>query len=287
MKRIVFILIIILLIVYISFSLLSRGLDKEYAAEKLFYRAAKAIEKIMINPDVVPPKMAASVERDLQRILDEYPETKIAKVAQMSLAEFYITDKKYNKATSALGAIIDKYSQDAAILSRAHFLKGNVYEKQNQWNKALKEYTILKNKYKDTTFGLQIPLYIGSYYAKKGKDIEADTAYNEAVIFYEKIKSENKGKPLGYMASTLLAQAYMNLKKYEEAGKAIEETINDYPSALTYTQHIPGVELIFVKQLNRPQKAIEIYNSIKEKTNDDKLKEFLQRKIESFKATAK
>ena len=282
MKRVLFILVIVLLILYIALSLLSRVLDKEYAAEKLFHRAAKTGAKIAINPDVVPPKMSASVERDLQRILDKYPETKTARLAQMALAKFHIANKKYNKAILVLDAIINKY-EDAAMLSNAHFLKGSVYEKQNQWNKALKEYTILKNKYKDTSLGLQIPLYIGDYYTREGKDVEADNAYNEAVVLYEKIKGEGEGKPLGYMASTLLAQTYMNLKKYEEAGKIIEDTINNYPSQLTYMQHLRSVEPVFVKHLNRPEKAIEIYNSIKEKTNDDNLKQFLEKKIGSLK----
>ena len=90
-------------------SLLSRVLDKEYAAEKLFHRAAKTGAKIAINPDVVPPKMSASVERDLQRILDKYPETKTARLAQMTLAKFHISNKKYNKAIPVLNAIIKKF----------------------------------------------------------------------------------------------------------------------------------------------------------------------------------
>ncbi len=277
MKKLLISLILILIVVGMALSVLG-GRD-EYAAEKLFYRAMMTHKKIVINPDVVPPKMVASVEKNLKAILERYPESRTAKAVPIALAEFYVMNKKYDKAIAALDMLIKAKDQDASLLSKAYFFKGAIYERQDQWDKALEEYKILRDEYTDTSLGLQVPLYIGRYYTKKSKEAEADKAYREAAVFYEKLEKDNEGKILGYVASSMLREAYINLGDYEQAGKIVEDTISDYPSQVTFVQQLPYVELIFVNKLKRPEKAIEIYKNVQEKTQDDKIKEILQDKI--------
>ena len=267
MKKVTLSLIAILVVVGISLSIISRG--GEYAAERLFYRAIKASKKIAINPDVAPPRLVSSVEKDLKSVLEKYPDTNAAKAAHLALAEFYLSRKKYDEALSTLNDIIGTEDQSITILSRAHFFKGSLYEKQDQWDKALKEYMILRDTYTDTQLGLQVPIHIGRYYTVKGREAEADEAYREAVVFYEKLERDNRGKILGYAASTLLRETYISLRQYEQAGRVLEDTINNYPAQLTFVQQLPYVELIFVKALKRPEKAIEIYKNVKKKTKNE------------------
>lgn len=282
MKRTISVLILILAAVYMILAILGRG--DEYAAEKLFYRAMSANEKIVINPDVAPPKLLASVERGLQRILEKYPKTNTAKSAQMALVEFYIFRKKYDEALSVLNAIIGTENQNVSVLSRAHFIKGLVYEKQDKWNDAIDEYVILRDNFTDTALGLQMPLYIGRYYSEKGSPAEAQQAYSEAVNFYDRLQRENRGKVMGYAAETLLSQAYIAIQNYEEAGRVVEDIIKTYPTQQAFMQELPIVEMIFVNVLKRPEKAIEIYRFAHEKTNDQTLKDILQKKIEQLEA---
>ena len=68
MKKTIITLIVILVAVYAVLSLLSIG--DEYFAEKLLYRASKINEKIVTNPDVVPPKMLSIVEGTLKKIIE-------------------------------------------------------------------------------------------------------------------------------------------------------------------------------------------------------------------------
>ena len=175
MKKTLLILISVLIVVYIVLSVL--GADKEYAAERLLYQAAKSYEKIAVNPDVVPPAMFAAIEKRFQRIPERYPKTNAAKAARIALAEFYAFNKKYDKSIDVLNAIINSSAQDPVLLSRAHFLKGNVYERRHQADKAVAEYEILRDKHKETLLGFQAPLYIGDCYSKNGKGAEAAKAY--------------------------------------------------------------------------------------------------------------
>jgi tetratricopeptide (TPR) repeat protein len=98
------------------------------------------------------------------------------------------------------------------------------------------------------------------------------------------LESENRGKTLGYAAANLLLQAYLNLKQYEQAGKTLEDTVNNYPELPSLVQQMPNIELIFVKKLKEPEKAIAVYNSIKEKTNNSKLLKFIEERIKTLEA---
>ncbi len=280
MKKIIWVMVLILVVVYAVLAVLGAG--GEYAAERLFYKAAKANSIIAANPDVVPPKLLLDVENNLKKILSKYPKTKVAITANVTLAEFYIHNKRYDDALSTLGFIIKTYDKSPAILSTAHFLKGLAYEKQDQWPRALKEYGILRDGYTNTELGMQAPLYIAKYYANKGKDADAAQAYNDAAAFYINIEKNNQKKMLGYIASTLLIQTYMSLENYEKAGVVIEETLDKYPSQMTLIQLLPQLENIFVKKLNRPEKAISIYKKIKENVKNEKLNEFLNKKIDAL-----
>ena len=89
---------------------------------------------------------------------------------------------------------------------------------------------------------------------------------------------------LGYASSNFLVQAYMGLGNYEEAGKAVEDTIANYPGMMALMQQLPYAELIYVKTLKKPEKAIQIYEYALEKTENPKLKEMLREKIKALKS---
>lgn len=280
MKKIVIVLISILIVLFAALSIMDRG--GEYAAEKLFYRAMKVNSRIMANPDVVPPKQLEYVENNIEKILRKYPKTETAKNADVTLTEFYITYKKYDEALAQADKVIKKYEKNTVILSTAYFLKGVAYEKQNKWPSALKQYHMVRDDYRDTQLGIQIPIYIASYYSQKGREADAKQAYGEAVRFYENIEKENSKKVLGYMASTLLVQTYIKSDDFESAARVIEETLDKYFSQIAVVQLLPLVENVIVTKLKNPNKAIEIYNKILAKSKDANLNKVLQKRIDAL-----
>lgn len=277
MKRTLIILSSILIAVFIALSILSSG--GTYDAEKLLYGALRAGKKIMANPDVVPPSVAIYIEKNLRHIVRNYPGTSVAETARMKIAEFYVLTKHYDKAIEALDDIIYSSEKNMPKLSHALFLKGNVYEKKNQWFKALAVYRTLRDRCEDTALGLQIPLYVADYYTKNSMAAEAIGAYNDAASFYKRVSREKRGTIAGYRASNYLASSYMNLKRFDDAGRVVEEIMNSYPSTASYTQHLPSVEYIFVKQLKEPKKALEIYKRVQQKTKNARLQAVLKKKI--------
>ncbi len=281
MKKIVIILISVLVVVLVVLSILGAG--GEYAAERLFYHAMKMNTKLTMNPDVAPPILLASVEGDLQTLIKKYPRTNIIRTAKIALAEFYASNKMYEKAMTLLNDITTAYANDPLIGSSAQFLKGVVYERQKQWNKAVAEFKVLQQKYPNTQLGIQIPLYIARYYEAKGDSASASSAYGEAVQFYSEIKRKNAKTTYGYTASALLMQTYMNMGKYDAAGETLEDIITNYPGVAVSRPIFPYIEAIYVDRLNNPMKAIEIYKEIKTMTRDSRLRKILEQRIGQLK----
>ena len=117
MKKTLALLILILVAVFAVLSIFAR--DEEYSAEKLFYRAMKTSREIAVNPEVVPPAMLASLEKDFWAIVNKYPHTKSAKGARIALAEFYISYKRYDEALAMLDTILNIEDEEASVLSRS------------------------------------------------------------------------------------------------------------------------------------------------------------------------
>lgn len=280
MKKTIITLIFILAAVSAVLSVLGSG--GEFAAEKLFYRAMKTNSKIVANPDIAPPLLLGRVENNLKTLIAKYPGANIARIANIALVEFYTAHKRYDKALDAINSIMKAYNSDEIIMSTVHFMKGIIHEKQNDWPGALKEFEILRDKYPYSQLGIQIPIYIAKYYDSKGQDLEAGSAYSKARAFYMNIEKDHSGKKAGFVASTLLLQTYMNTRNYEEAGKVLEDTINTYMGQPAVLQLLSQVENVFVKKLNDPQKAVEIYKNISGKIRDGKLKKALQKKIDEL-----
>ncbi len=281
MKKIIYALILALVGLYILLAVASSS--DEYNAERLLYHATRVSAKFAANPDVVPPAMQRSVERDLNIILSKYPHVKVSGMARLALAEFYIAGKKYDKAVSMLNDILVKYPGNENMQSRAQFLKGFAYEKQDKWDRALAEYNLLRKKYPKTQIGLQIPFYIARHYYAKGEENQAQGVYTEAVSFYRALESENRNNIVGYTAASLLVYVYMNLKQYEEAGRTAEEILNNYPLAVSLRDQIQNVDTIYISILKKPQQAIEIFRVVKDKTKDPNAQKFLEKHIEAIK----
>ncbi|MBN3038938.1 MAG: hypothetical protein JW869_05940 [Candidatus Omnitrophica bacterium] len=277
MKKILLILALVLVAVYVALTLFSSNDD--YSMEKAYFEAIKEYHKIVNNPDVAPPAMLSSVENKLKDIIERFPNNEKIRAVKMVLAEFYLGNKEYDKALGVVDHVLDTYGEEVTPSSQAQFLKGLIYERQGLWPKAKKEYLILRDNYTETPIGFQVPLYIGNYHKQKGDFDKADQAHREAVEFYSEMEVQSRGKVLGYVAANMLLQAQMELKDYLSAEETLLYIIDAYPSDLTFGQQLIKVEEILIKHLKSPEKAMAVYQNMKNKTKNDKLIALIDQKI--------
>lgn len=283
MKKKIIIMIVVLIGIYFIFKVFN--MNAEYFPEKLYFQALKAEEQIAANPDAATRKMLDRVELKLTRILQLFPNSEVARKADLRLGEFYIRAKRYGSAIEHLDKVIQKLERDRERLAMSYYLKGYACEKEDRWADALRQYRVVRDNYSDTQIGLQIPLHIWSYYTVNGRTEEARQAYDDAIKFYKRIESENSDRPLGFMASLFLIRAYGMADDGDAAIAAIEEHINKFYSPATIGRIVPLIETVVVNRFKNPAKAVEIYTSILEKTKDPKLTASLEKKIKELSAT--
>lgn len=281
MRWLILFLSLILIVVFVAFSAFDQ--DSEYIAESMLYRTLRKNNDIAINPDATPPKMLIQVEDEFKTIIERFPESKTARIAYIRLAELYFINKRSDELLATLEEISKKYGDDILLSSEIQFLKANAYVMRKEWEKAQEELLTLQDKYSNTTLGLQAPLYIANYYKEKGKVREAEEALNRAVMFYTDLNEKNRGTSLGYASLSMLIRTYINMKRHQDAGKVIEDVIAEYPKAGTVIQQSPYIDLVFVKELKTPEKAIEIYTLAKERTDNSNIQKFFQKKIQLIK----
>ncbi|OGW76153.1 MAG: hypothetical protein A2Z72_02270 [Omnitrophica bacterium RBG_13_46_9] len=281
MKRLAVILTIILAVIFVTLSLCDRKSD--YNAERLLYKAIKRENVISMNPDVAPPKLVSSVEHSLKKIITRFPESSTVKMAYIKLIELYIHNKDFDKTLSILDEMLERYSNDKALLVRTLYTKASVYELMGQWDNALKLLNTLKDEHADTPLGLQVPLYIAGYYKKTGNTQAMDKAIDAAVSYYKNLREKYKGTALGYASSSLLVQTCLNSGNYETAGELVSSIIDEYPAQASVAQQLPYVEIIFVRELKQQERAIALYENALGKIRDERLKKALETRISALK----
>lgn len=280
MKKNIIIMLVILIGIYFIFKVFN--MNAEYFPEKLYFQALKAEEQIAANPDAATRKMLDRVELKLTRILQLFPNSEVARKADVRLGEFYIRAKRYGMAIAHLDKVIQKLERDRERLAMAYYLKGAACEKEDRWRDALRQYRVVRDNYSDTQIGLQMPLHIWTYYATNGKEAEAEQAYDDAIQFYKRIESENSDKPLGFMASLFLIRTYGRADDGEAAVVAIEDHINKYYSPAMVGRIVPLVETVVVNKFKNPEKAAAIYKTILERSKDPKLSAALEKRIKEL-----
>lgn len=284
MKKNIIILIAVLVGSY--FILKIFNMNSEFFPEKMYYQALKAEDELNANPNMPPQKLANRIELKLTRILQLFPNSEVARKADIKLGEFYIKTKRYGSAIAQMNKIIEKLERDRDRLAMAYFLKGYACEKEDRWTEALKQYRVVLNNYPDTPIGLQMPMHIWNYYILSNKEAEAKQAYGDTVQFYKKLESENSDKPLGYMASLFLIRTYGKANDAQNAIATIEDHINKYYTPVTLGKVVPLVETVVVDKFKDPVKAIAIYKTILERSKDTKLNTEIEKRIAALEKVA-
>ncbi len=281
MRKVFFICAGVLLAVFVVLSLF--GWNSEYAAERSLHNTLEKLRAIEKNPDVAPPKVLASIEDGLKEVLRKFPGTGPARIAYPKLAEMYVKDGKYDEAIALSDEILKNEHDNIALVSKAYFFKAVCYEKKDQWDKALVELRILQGKYVNTPLGLQTPFYIANHHLRASNMDKSRKYFDEAIAFYRGLMTEHKGTALGYAASDLLVQVYIYIGEAAKAGEIVESIISEYPTGIALVNQVPYIELIFVKTLKNTDKAVELYNEMIKKSDDDRVKKYLEAAIKRIK----
>jgi outer membrane protein assembly factor BamD (BamD/ComL family) len=278
-RKVIVFIIVVLVVLYGTLSLANIG--SEFTAEKLLYTTLRAYYTMPPMGDDSMMGEQAEIKDSLRKIITRFPKSMSARHAYVNLATLCLETENYDEALSVADDILRQYKLNAYLSAEAHLLKAASYEKKGNLDKAVEEFKILHRDYTETRSGLRAPLYIAQFYERQNKHAEADEAYDAAIVFFEATEQKHRGRMLGYLASLYLIQTYMSIDFHGAAGQVVEDIIENYPESVLAEQ-LPYVELIYVKMLNSPEKAITLYERIANKTKHARLRDFVRKKIQEL-----
>ena len=253
MKKALSLFCLILIVVYGVLSFL--GSKSPYIAESRFWKARALAQKIVQSPETTPPSLFEKSRQQFEQLMNAYPQNKtLVKESFLGIAGLFIHEKRYQEARDFIYASRKKYPDDKPFGARTQFLLGFSYEKVGDWEDALKEYLLLRDRYPQSQLGLETPLYIARHDAKQDSEKSAQ-AYKEAAEYYRQL-AQTSADPIKYFAMSYLLTGYDEQKKWDKSLGVIKEIVVTYPKLMRV--YIPKIELL-ARRLKQPQQAIAIY----------------------------
>lgn len=255
-----------------------------YIAEARFWKARAFSQQIVANPEVTPPAVFKKARAQFERILKDYPEIPaLVKESLFSIAGLMIHEKRYQEAREFLSKVRKDYPKDDFLGAKSQFLVGFSYEKADDWQAALKEYRILRDRYPENSLALEVPLYIARHDIKEDTEKGAER-YKEAVDYYRKVITDNPKTPLKFLALTYMLTGYEEQKKWDKSLEVVQEIVLDYPK--TVRRFVPAIEGLS-RRLKQPQRAAAVYRSFIQAHPDHKDNLILKKRIERLERSRK
>jgi TolA-binding protein len=257
MRRISLLLVLVFLIGFLS----GCGND-QYALERKIWYVQRQADNILKNPLATPPRELDRVIVLIKELIDDNPNTILALQQDFLIGRLYMAKEKFAEARDQFNSILEKYGQNKDVASEAVFFIGYTYELEDNWQSALEQYKKIMNEYPATGKGLDAPIYIAKYYQAKYQPEKMVDAYKEAIVYYDSLGLRYPDKRLGFSASNLKAQCYIELKDWESALGAFNAILEKYQGSEELDQVMMRKALVYSQGLSDITKAKEVLQDL-------------------------
>ena len=285
MKKAILIYIGILVGIFVLFSLLGRNSD--YAVEQMAWKVQREYIDILKDPKVVPEQTFNKVIRDYQKIIEQYPDSKLTPVIRMLVGNVYHVKKDYETSREKFNEIIKLYPQNRELQAQALSAIGRTYEAQDNWPGARKVYDRIVADYALTLTGLGVPIYIANHYKTQNDYQKTMDAYDRAITHYNTLAAQNPDSPAEYNSLRYLSNCYLDQKRWREAVEVLGKITDKYghPEHMnirTLDIILKTINTVSVYQLKDYELPPRIYQDIITKDPDHPWKDYFQKMIDTL-----
>jgi len=183
--------------------------------------------------------------KDLQRLINQFPESELVPTARLNVGRSYFNEKRYEEARAEYQRFVELFPQHERV-DEAHYYVGLSYIQQMEKadrdqslsKKAIAEFQVLVNEFRDSQYTAdarakvaqcrlqlaQRELYVGKFYFNRG-------AYNAATKRFETILKEYPGSEYDDQALYYLGESLWELEQKQAARAAFERLISQFPDS--------------------------------------------------------
>ena len=274
---------IVYMLLVFAVALILNGCDSgAYSAEKRFWHASKAYNKLMKASE-------KATQVDYQKVIDSFREITIrypmwlnSAQAQFNIGQLYAMQGNLSKAKDEFGVILKDHSGNVDMCARGLFMIALIHEREDNWPKAREALDKITDSYPDTDTAFQVPIHIAEYYKIKGRNAEAEAAYSAALDKYKKAIKDNPKTYGAIVTVDLIVTCYVDQEKWNEALDYLSGLVSDYSDTLLAPKAMFIKGAIYEQKLSQPDKARELYREIMQKYSKTPFAKAAQQQIEGL-----
>jgi tetratricopeptide (TPR) repeat protein len=158
-----------------------------------------------------------------EELVENNPGHRIVPWANLETAKVLLAQQKREEARELLRLILAKHGGVAEVAAQARAEIAQSLEVEGRWDLAINEYRFLAKEYETSPAGLAAPFYIANYYTRQNETTLAETAYAEAISFYQEIIRKYPKSLVAGLAQEQIANCFLIQKKWDEAAAAASE----------------------------------------------------------------
>ncbi len=257
------------------------GCSSQYRAERLYWQAGQEAKGIL-NARALEELSSVDLQSIIaayRRVIDECPLENLSAESHFSIAQIYAMEGRYQEAQQELVTVMHNFSRNVKIASRAQFMLGNFYEKQNNWPAALAEYEKLIDQYPLNDISLRAPMHIVQYYERNKDDIAAEKAHDFAIKHYNKLIEEYDGTSVAANLKSYLALAHLSRKEWADAADVWQAIAEENVNTEVGAKSILAAGQVYTQRIKDLEKAIEVYEDFIEQYPNNKIATQVQLEI--------
>jgi len=205
------------------------GCGGEYAAEKLYWKANKIRRAILINPVGAPPGQYRKAREAFQRVIRKHPQSNKATQAQIVIGELHALEGNTEKAEEILTELANAKQDNNELAAALNYSIGRMHEKVGKWDRALKDYNKILQKYPETLTVISLRAHIARSYAQRKEYVPAKQFYREAIQYYIGVEKKYPGTQQALVAFKYHAQCLVEMGLWEEALRVLDALLTQYP----------------------------------------------------------
>jgi outer membrane protein assembly factor BamD len=183
--------------------------------------------------------------KDLQRLINQFPESELVPTARLNIGRSYFNEKRYDEARAEYQRFIELFPQHERVDEARYYMGLSFFRQmekadrdQTLSKKATAEFQTLVSEFRDSQYAAdarakvaecrrllaQNELYVGRFYFDRG-------AYGAAIKRFETILKEYAGSEYDDQALYYLGESLWELEQKGPARAAFERLISQFPNS--------------------------------------------------------
>lgn len=183
--------------------------------------------------------------KDLQRLINQFPESELVPTARLNIGRSYFNEKRYDEARAEYQRFIELFPQHERVDEARYYMGLSFFRQmekadrdQSLSKKAMAEFQTLVSEFRDSQYTTdarakvaqcrrqlaQKELYVGKFYFDRG-------AYGAAIKRFETILKEYSGSEYDDQALYYLGESLWELEQKGAARATFQRLVSQFPDS--------------------------------------------------------